>query len=352
MRIRATLGGPVVTLLSQGMPQIGALPADHAYDRLMGDIGLLHQSFAYFRAHRDAFHDLLRDGGDQPVADDITPLSCGRSLEQVVAMIVRSGARRYFRKRHARGKPVRPAKTRPLGLLRGLIAGLTGAAVAQPAAGRPLADEIYHAVKDHLLYEWQLPLTPAYAELRPAEIRRLGARMTELRTIEALRDAVGRKIQPIVMPIAPFATPEAAKAPAAAPAKIDAMAELVNLLSPDGEYLRVTALTALMMEPDIRRALSKGSYSLAMTATLGRFGGGLARQLVEELGLDRRQLTVCLARTYEILPEETFERFAQSKPESVPVRRFIDAAHRAGMGPETGLVECAAIVTNLFSRKA
>ena len=179
-RINLALRGPVLDVLGPFIPELNALPRKTAYDLVMDDLGLLGRCFAIFRQERPRFRTILVDERHRPVQDDFAPLSCGRSLAEVIAMVVRTAAKRYFR------RTLSPAPSRP---------------VEPPRRNR--ADELYEAIRAYLLHEWQVPLVPNYAELDPSLVRRLGRRLLEAREPEALARLV--------------ANPDAAPPPAAAP---------------------------------------------------------------------------------------------------------------------------------------
>ena len=61
--------------------------------------------FRTFRRQRAHFRHLLVDVSGCEVADDSTLPCCGRSLQEIVRMVVRTAARRHFRRRRIAVSP-------------------------------------------------------------------------------------------------------------------------------------------------------------------------------------------------------------------------------------------------------
>lgn len=174
--VRATLRGEAVVTLQKLVPALGALPREQVYERILDNPELLDGCFQVFRSNPQAFESLLVRPDKTPITTEADPLRCGRSLSQVIAMVVRSCARRYFHR--ALKEPVarRPAAPKP-GLLQWL--GLARPAPQQRHLTR--ADRLYSALSDHLLYEWQARLIPYYAPLPEQLVRALGPRILAIR---------------------------------------------------------------------------------------------------------------------------------------------------------------------------
>lgn len=174
--VRTTLRGEAVVTLQKLVPALGALPRDQVYERILDNPELLDGCFQVFRSNPQAFESLLVRPDKTPITTESDPLRCGRSLSQVIAMVVRSCARRYFHR--ALKEPVarRPAP-RKTGFLEWL--GLTRPAPKQHRLTR--ADRLYSAISDHLLYEWQARLIPYYAPLPEQLVRALGPRILAIR---------------------------------------------------------------------------------------------------------------------------------------------------------------------------
>lgn len=174
--VRATLRGEAVVTLQKLVPALGVLPRDQVYDRILDNPELLDGCFQVFRSNPQAFESLLVRSDKTPIVTEADPLRCGRSLSQVIAMVVRSCARRYFH-RALKEPAVRPPAPPKPGLLEWL--GLVKPAPKKQRLSR--ADRLYHAISDHLLYEWQARLIPYYAPLPEQLVRALGPRILAIR---------------------------------------------------------------------------------------------------------------------------------------------------------------------------
>ena len=152
--------------LQKLVPALGVLPRDQVYERILDNPELLDGCFQVFRSNPEAFSPLLVRSDKSPIITEADPLRCGRSLSQVIAMVVRSCARRYFRRALKEPAVRRPPPAKPT-LLEWL--GL----VKQAPKKKPLtkADRLYRAISDHLLYEWQARLIPYYAPLPEQLVR-------------------------------------------------------------------------------------------------------------------------------------------------------------------------------------
>lgn len=355
-QVRAALRGPVMKTLAEGIPEVRNMPGIVAYDKVMGDIALLEQCFTYFRASRDKFTAILVDDQQRQVNDDSAKLFCGRTLNEIVAMIVRSAAFRYFSKRLGQVRPMTSKKPAKQGMLARITAILTGSKPTPVQPGRSKADLLYEAIREYLLYEWQVPLVPAYSMLTPSEVTRLGPRIVDFRTESELMTAAGRP-RLGTPPIAPKSPLDWAVTPPPPPPPPEKPAEVVklnveDLLTPDRNWLKVETLGATLLDKAVRDAANNGEQMAALTLILKQVGGGLVRALVVDLGLNKKQMTVCLLTAQKMLPPSAFETLARSSENAPAMMRFMSAAKKAGIGPQSSLEDCAAFLTTLFTPKA
>ena len=349
--VRSTLSGPVLGLLREMMPELSSVPSDSAYDRVMGSIYLLTRSFKAFRDRRERFNHLLVDGGGKVVSDDRTPLSCGRTLEQVVAMVVRTAARRYFRRHLCGSEPVsRP--DRPAGLLERM--GLAGAAASGPMVkASTAADALYDALKERLLFEWQVPMVPTYATLTVEHALALGERLLDCDSPSKLARALGHN----VMPETPAAETPTPPVPSRSPSPPSGMGRgdrevlIAHLITADGKRLNGAGFCETLLSPQVRSALKSGGVSLHPTSVLGAVGAEAARALVGGLGLRQDQLAVLLLGAYDVLGGSAFLRVFGHAALPAALERFILHAQNAHMGPDRSLEEVASFVTTIFKRR-
>jgi len=185
--IITTIKGPVTERLTSLIPALASFPDPYA--SVLATPELLHACMQLIRTRRDHFQEFLVDATGAPVTEDDRPLRCERSLDQIISMVVRSGAKAYGIKRFVPTEaPKTPVKTEPKTLLEKLthlVSGKWGEAEI-PKPQPTQADQFYNAIKDYLDYDWQVPLIPYFAELPVKLIRELGRGLTTLRTPEGI----------------------------------------------------------------------------------------------------------------------------------------------------------------------
>ena len=325
--INETLRGSVVDILRLFLPELAPYSNEEAFNVILNSPEMARRSFGAFREHPDAFAGVLRGPENQLVAADDEPLSCGRTLSQVVALVVQAVAKRYFRAKLVRRTiPSAPDSS----LVEKVTQLFTGPKQpelpAKPATGH--ADRLFLAMRDHLLFEWQLRLIPHYVGLPVGLVQALGARLLEFREIEDIQWMV-RNGQPLPEPSLRQAAPDAQAAAQLSDAALEAEArqvvpelEVAPLNLPDGV-----------------------SAQRFVGAVLSKVNPPLARWLARETQLNPRQLALMLIRAYEALPPSDFQRFGSSAPDSEEALRFLNAAKAARFGLDT-----SPIVTGEFSR--
>lgn len=183
-----TIKGPVTERLGQLIPALSAAP--DIYGMVIQTPDLLYACLQLVRKQRSEFQDLLVDAGGNPVEDDDTPLRCDRSFNQIIGMVVRSGCKAYADKRWsaadaAAKAPARPEAKSLLERLSELVRGKWGDS-EQPKPSATQADRFYGAIKDHLNFDWQVPLIPYFAELPVKLLLELGSGCTALHNPEAI----------------------------------------------------------------------------------------------------------------------------------------------------------------------
>ncbi|MBI2235991.1 MAG: hypothetical protein HYU60_03390 [Magnetospirillum sp.] len=313
-RVNDTLQGPVVDILCQFLPELRSLTRREAYESALNDLGLLERCFKVFREERRGFRFVTVDERHRPVTDENGMLSCGRTLAEVIAMVIRTAAKRYFRRKAT------------------------------------AADELYDAIQDYLLHDWQVPLVPAYAEMSPSLVRSLGARLLEFREPEAL---IRLTVDSSAGRAAAASAQAAADPPAAAAAPSEPArpaAELGVILSADHKRLVPAAFTATLLEPDVRAVLKQPEQVLRSTDVLRGVGGEVTATLVVGLGLSKAQLVVFLLISHECIGAEVFGRIFGIPGRPHLVARIVEHAQRAGIGRDAGLPACATFVRTLFAR--
>lgn len=156
--INDTLKGRVAEVFRSLVPAFAGTSGEEFYDIVMSNAEMLHGCIAIFERNRQAFRNLLVDARGRPVNDDFVALRCGRSVHDIVAMIVRTHAKRHF-KTALGGDPNDP---------------------------RSKAGAMYQAINEYLIHAWQVPLVPHYAPLPLDKVREMGPRLLDIREAEIL----------------------------------------------------------------------------------------------------------------------------------------------------------------------
>lgn len=181
--IRTVLKRDVADILRQHLPALALVPVDKVYDHVLDDPIVCEQAFRLLRSRPELFKTVVTTPERQSPNSDGDPLWCGRTLAEAIAMVVRACARRYF-KRRLRGPKPKPVARPAMGLWRGIGLALGLIRTPRPAKRKPPqtpGDRLFQAIRDLLLYDWQVPLIPAYAALSPQVVTALGPKLLEFR---------------------------------------------------------------------------------------------------------------------------------------------------------------------------
>jgi len=340
-QINTALRGSVIDILRLFIPSLAPYSNEEAFNVILNSPEMTQRSFRTFRDHPDAFAGLLRGPENQPVTTETEPLSCGRSLAQVVALVVQAVAKRYFRSKLSLRRRTLATAAEP-GLIE-KVARLFSAAAPPPTPVRKEqspADKLFLAMRDHLLFEWQLRLIPHYVGLPLPLVQALGARLLQFKEIE--------DIQWMVRTGQPLSAPTVRHSDSLAPLHIKAD---LGPLPPDPpvapvlepEVAEMAAASEAEAEPELAPInLPQGVSAQRFVATvLGKVNPPLARWLAREMTLNPRQLALMMIRAYEALPSGEFQRFGASAPHSEEARRFLAAARTARFGLDTSPAKTA-----------
>lgn len=181
--VRTVLRRDIADILRDNLPALTLVPRDKVYDRVMDDPTLLYQGFQLFRARPELFKDVVITPQRAFPSSDGDALWCGRTLAEIIAMVVRACARRYFKRRLSGPKP-RPLPMPKVGLIQGIAISLGLAEPPKPPKRKRWpspAEKLYTALRDLLRFEWQVPLIPAYAALSPQLVTTLGEKLLDMR---------------------------------------------------------------------------------------------------------------------------------------------------------------------------
>ena len=184
-----TIKGPVTERVLELIPALKSY--DDPYGTVLATPDLLYACLQLVTTRREKFLDLLVDAAGNPVEGDDTPLRCDRTLNQIIGMVVRSGTKAYADQRWGTAaKPPSKVMHSPqtkslLDKLSDLVRGKWSEA-EQPKPTPTQGDRFYAAIKDHLDFDWQVPLIPYFAEIPIKLINELGKGVTTLRTPEGI----------------------------------------------------------------------------------------------------------------------------------------------------------------------
>lgn len=364
----------MVDVLADLMPEVRSLARGAAFEAILDDPALLYRCFVTFRANPERFRHLLIDRHHVPVAHAEAILQCGRSLDDVMAMIVRTCAKRHFRRRLDGG--VRPLKRRAPEAGRRVRAGLVEGVRRMLPFGADDADDnqptpgeiLYEAFKAFLRHDWQVPLVPEYSLLAPQTVRRLGIRILDYRLAEDIRSLRAGGMPP------PSAAPRDDSAIFDAPAGLaidmsepefvipaelrpkaqlvaatkDERARIDDVLVPDGSRLRPSAFTMVLLEPELRSHLRDGDQMVRATGLLGSVGGLAVKMLVGELGLRKDQLALLLLGIHETVGDANFQRLFGLPGNADAIGKLIVRAKAANLGQHMPLADVAAFIRRTF----
>lgn len=195
------LKGPVAAKFQSLIPPLAGLP--DPYKTVMDSPELLDACFKLFRLKRDAFAEFLVDANDTPVGDEDVRLKCGRSVNEIIGMAVRTGMRSYAETHF--GDPITPPKVKSAappaakkpaakGRFKLInienLSGLFKRNYGQPKplpVGQTNSGRFYASIKDNLDYDWQVKFFPIYVEIPPHVFDRLGIGITRMDTEERLQ---------------------------------------------------------------------------------------------------------------------------------------------------------------------
>ena len=155
--IRRTLRTDVIAILQREIPPLREFSPAAAYDYVMDRPFVLDGCFTLFRSKRTLFSDLLLGNDGQAVLGDADLLACGRTLAEVIPLVVQASAKRYFRL-HSQLIPERG-----------------------PGDGKIAADNLFDSLRDNLRFDWQARLIPNYVKFSVSLARRIGARLLDFR---------------------------------------------------------------------------------------------------------------------------------------------------------------------------
>lgn len=397
--VRETLKGPVIQTMRRLVPDLAQVSAETAYDHALANLGILEKCFKAFREQRDRFRHILVNKSGQVVTNDTGILSCGHNLEVVIAMVVRTAAKRYFR--HHVGLHKTPKFTSAQS---GLL-GKMKKALASSTNEKSMAEELYECIKGYLLFEWQVPLVPTYAKLSPEQVTNMGRKILNFTDVAALSKAVGLPVpasavlaaasnqparpisisaersaskstgmrprpaspmpeirplpanesvkivplerpapppQPMTMqPIALRSTPIAASS---APARTGATQ------APGGKKLSGASFESVLALPHVQAAIDPNLHGLASIRVIDLVGARAWAALILTLGLRRKdQLAVLILNTFGALGLQEFRRVLGNEANPEILDQLLEGVSEADISPNSSPSDIIGFVVKTFS---
>ncbi len=280
-QITDALKGPVADVFRTLVPTFGEMKGAAFYDSVMASSDLLHGCLLIFRKRRDAFAHLLVDPRGRTVNDDFVRLRCGRNVHDIIAMIVRTHAKKHFRATLG-GDPNNP----------------------QTKAGR-----LYQAMNEYLIHEWQVPLVPHYAPLPVSRVRELGPALLDLKTADEVQALTTR----------PAAPPPAAK--------VEEPVLVANSREQDFWW-------ETLNDPQVRQALGNLNERdmRELVAQLCQLGEATRSDLLAPLGLSLYQAAVLLGVCHRSLGRAAFTQIFGKPGNGVAVKAFTTKLKLKGVG--------------------
>lgn len=403
--VRETLKGPVIQTMRRLVPDLAQVSAETAYDHALANLGILEKCFKAFREQRDRFRHILVNKSGQVVTNDTGILSCGHNLEVVIAMVVRTAAKRYFR--HHVGLHKTPKFTSAQS---GLL-GKMKKALASSTNEKSMAEELYECIKGYLLFEWQVPLVPTYAKLSPEQVTNMGRQILKFTDAITLAKAAGLPVpasavlaaassqqparpasfsaernaskstgmrprpmspmpeirplsanesvkivplerpapppQPMTMqPIALRSTPiVASSAPAnAAPARTGASP------APGGKKLSGASFENVLALPHVQAAIDPNLHGLASIRVIDLVGARAWAALILTLGLRRKdQLAVLILNAFGALGLQEFRRVLGNEANPEILDQLLEGVSEADISPNSSPSDIIGFVVKTFS---
>jgi hypothetical protein len=300
--VRSKLRTEVIEILRREISILTPLTRETAYDTVLDQPTILAECFALFRAKTDLFADLLVDAKGQASTSDDAPLSCGRSVADIIALLVRASARRHFRTNLAPARPAAPRRPPAKSTMRRLAEwlGLIRPPPRPPARKRQpsRADLLYDAIKTYLRFDWQAALIPHYAQLRPQTVAALGPRLMDIREateLKVLAESPDKNGQVDLLPLL--------------------FDEATRLLVPGGRAIDPKILEKVIAQMDLGR-LFPGRNPTQMRHAFAQVAAtdpDVLAALMPILGSDIRRFTTFLVVAHNSLGGPRFRQFFVNK---------------------------------------
>ncbi len=286
--INDLLKSRVATIFRSLIPAFENTSGEEFYDIVMANSEMLHGCISIFQRNRQAFRNLLVDARGRPVNDDFVTLRCGRSVHDIIAMIVRTHAKRHFK------------------------AALGG----DPNDPTSRAGAMYQAINEYLIHDWQVPLVPHYAPLPLAKVREMGPRLLDIREAEILISIAGAAAET-------SALPTHSPRPPAAP----------DLPQREQQWWKA------LNDPSVVKVLGQRqeSETRELVAALAEINDLVHVDLFSRLGLSTFQAAIIMVTAYKLLGRAGFNTQFGVPGKPTVVTAIAQRLDKREVGPHTDL---------------
>ena len=193
-QIESALKTDVIDILRNWFDRLSGMDRITAYETVMSEPEILHDAFNLLRKQPQLFSSAVVDEAGQAVeAQDDQRLRCGETLGHIKTLVLRAAARRHFRRKLGGPRTVLLKPTHESGLLRRMMEGV-GLVKPPPLRRRRVSgrgDNLYQAMRDYLVFDWQARLIPHYTQFSPDTMMELGSSILEIREPAELRALAG-----------------------------------------------------------------------------------------------------------------------------------------------------------------
>ena len=386
VRVNKTLETSVIEVLSDLMPEVRVLPRDKALENILDDLGLLARCFVTYREHPERFRHLLVAPEKHHVKSSTELLNCGRTFDEVIAMVVRTAAKRHFlQELDGDKRPFRAGRflTKEEMSVLQRVYTLFGRKFVR-SADQTKGMKLYDALSENIFYDWQVALVPEYATLTVPVIEKLGPQILDYKVPSEIRQLrqdpdnppPPSKLvpRPLFVPPPPeVEKPEAATAeddgsaaalsgtvrvqdrveltevPTQSAEPTDRRAKLDQILTPDGKRLMGKSFNTLLLDPKVRTVLPDTGHQVRVTDALNLVCGPVAKLFVNVLGLRQDQLAVLLIWAHHSFGEETFTGMFGSASKLDAINRIIARMQAHGITQNSTLEELADLAKRGFT---
>ena len=159
------------------------ISASWTYQDVIHEPEILRAFTSAYRQNRAIADEIVVGADGQPVRDDLTPLVCGVTLEQVQQLLVKTCAKWYFERDRGEEETITETRTTKRFIF------FTKTEQIERKATVTSDDRKVREILAVLAWDWQLDLLPAYKDsLNYQQVAEVGEFLINLRTPEAIHE--------------------------------------------------------------------------------------------------------------------------------------------------------------------